>query len=101
MAQKTVSLVIPAYNEEQRIVTFLASIAEYAKNSPGNITEVIVVDDGSSDATSAVGAKAGTVISGFRVIQHDQNQGKGAAVQTGVLEARGDYFIFMDQIGPP
>ncbi|OGY32249.1 MAG: hypothetical protein A3C02_04605 [Candidatus Andersenbacteria bacterium RIFCSPHIGHO2_02_FULL_45_11] len=99
MAQKTVSLVIPAYNEEQRIVPFLASIAEYAKNNPGNITEVIVVDDGSSDATSAVGAKAGTVISGFRVIQHDQNQGKGAAVQTGVLEARGDYIIFMDADG--
>ncbi len=99
MAQKTVSLVIPAYNEEQRIVPFLASIGSYLKNHPNDVSEVIVVDDGSSDATGTVASDAGRGIMGFRVIAHEQNQGKGAAVQTGVLAANADAIIFMDADG--
>lgn len=99
MAQKTVSLVIPAYNEEQRIVPFLASIAQYAKTHPESITEVLVVDDGSSDATGTVASEAGKNLPGFRLITHQQNQGKGAAVQTGIMAAQGDYIIFMDADG--
>ncbi len=99
MAQKTVSLVIPAYNEEKRIVPFLASIAEYVKNHPEHIAEVIVVNDGSSDTTGAVATHAGKSLEKFRLITHEQNQGKGAAVQTGVLAARADIIIFMDADG--
>ncbi len=99
MAQNRLSLVIPAYNEEKRIVPFLTSIVEYAKNHSEHIGEVIVVDDGSSDATSSVASQAGMNISGFRLIQHETNQGKGAAVQTGVMAAQGESIIFMDADG--
>lgn len=99
MAKNTLSLVVPAYNEEQRIAPFLASIAKYVKSHPEDISEVIVVDDGSSDATASVATTAGASLPGFRLIRQDKNQGKGAAVQTGVMAAQGDYIVFMDADG--
>ena len=95
----SISLVIPAYNEEKRIVPFLASIAEYAKNNPDQIGEVLVVNDGSSDATQIVAEQAGSNISGFKVINQIPNQGKGQAVKAGVMAATGDYIVFMDADG--
>ncbi len=93
------SLVIPAYNEEARIVPFLASIAIYMKTNQDAIHEVFVVDDGSTDATAQVAKDAGKDIVGFRLIKHEKNKGKGAAVQTGVMAANGDYIVFMDADG--
>lgn len=99
MAQKTVSLVIPAYNEEQRIVPFLASIGSYLKTHQDDLCEVLIVDDGSADDTFMQSSAVGMYVPGFRVIQHNKNQGKGAAVQTGVMAAQGDYIVFMDADG--
>lgn len=93
------SLIIPAYNEEQRIVPFLASIASYIKSHPSDIHEVIVVDDGSTDATADVVQKPGAAIPNFKLIPHHHNQGKGAAVKTGVMAAAGDTIVFMDADG--
>ncbi len=98
MAQ-TISLVIPAYNEEARIVPFLASIVAYMRQNSDYISEVIVVDDGSSDDTIAVARAAGEHILGFQIIVHKKNCGKGAAVQTGVMAAISDYIVFMDADG--
>lgn len=94
-----ISLVIPAYNEEQRLRPFLRSIAEYSKQHSSEISEVIVVDDGSTDATKAVAREAGADIAGFRLIEQSPNQGKGAAVRAGVMAATGEYVVFMDADG--
>jgi glycosyltransferase involved in cell wall biosynthesis len=92
------SLVIPAYNEEVRLRPFLESISRYAESQPGLITEVILVDDGSRDGTVRTARLFENRLP-LRVLVHKRNRGKGAAVQTGVLRAGGDYIIFMDADG--
>ncbi len=83
------SIVIPAYNEEMRIGrTLEAVIASFPD------AEVIVVDDGSSDATAAVAEAAGA-----RVLRHGTNRGKGAAVRTGFAAAAGGVVGFIDADG--
>jgi dolichyl-phosphate beta-glucosyltransferase len=85
--------VIPAFNEEQRLPLFLAGALQWlAASDMGR--EVIVVDDGSNDATASVAEKQGV-----RVIRHDRNRGKGAAVRTGMLAARGRLRLFVDADG--
>jgi dolichyl-phosphate beta-glucosyltransferase len=94
-----VSLIIPAYNEEERIVPFLQSIAEYCKQRPGSLYEVIVVDDGSKDKTAIVAKEAGKSLPNLQVMSLNPNQGKGGAIRAGVLKAAGDYIVFMDADG--
>jgi len=94
----TVSLIIPAFNEQDRLGDFLHSIFQYIKTSPNTLDEVIVVDDGSSDSTVDVASKYKSILP-FQILKHDANHGKGAAVKTGVLAARGDYIVFMDADG--
>lgn len=94
-----VSLIIPAYNEAKRLGPFLESITRYTTKHPLEIAEIIVVDDGSTDATAAIAESFTQKISGLRVHQLNSNQGKGAAVQAGVMPASGDYIIFMDADG--
>lgn len=93
------SLIIPAYNEEARIGSFLDSIAKYFTEHPEYDCEVIVVDDGSRDDTVKVSQQSGKAIKNFTVISLPQNQGKGAAVRAGVMAAKGDSIIFMDADG--
>jgi dolichyl-phosphate beta-glucosyltransferase len=77
------SVVIPAYNEAARIGPGLRRAAAYLCGR-GVAHELLVVDDGSRDATAAVAAEEGA-----RVLRHDRNRGKGAAVKTGVLACAG------------
>ncbi|MCA8914381.1 MAG: glycosyltransferase family 2 protein [Planctomycetes bacterium] len=87
------SIIIPAYNEAARLPAFLDSVVAWcSKNRPG--TEIIVVDDGSSDGTAATAAREAV-----RVISHLQNAGKGAAVRTGMLAATGRMRLFADADG--
>jgi glycosyltransferase involved in cell wall biosynthesis len=88
------SLVIPAYNEQDRIgltLDYLATEVQRLEDA-----EVIVVDDGSVDRTAAVVADRASRWSSIRLIRHERNRGKGAAVQAGVLVARGDIICFSD-----
>lgn len=89
------SIIIPAYNEEKRLPGTLESIAEYLKQIDKEI-EVIVVDDGSSDNTTKVAEKMKSDIKNLKVINYGENRGKGYAVKTGMLAAKGDYTLFMD-----
>jgi glycosyltransferase involved in cell wall biosynthesis len=88
-----VSLVIPAFNEAARIQDTLRRIAEYLKNARFD-NEILVVDDGSTDETSAIVERLG--YSGLRLIRNDRNRGKGYSVRNGVLAATGDYVLFSD-----
>ena len=89
------SVVIPAYNEEARLPSTLRRVREYLDASGGEY-EVIVVDDGSSDATAGVASAAAVDWPQLRVIALERNQGKGAAVRSGMLAARGHQRLFSD-----
>jgi dolichyl-phosphate beta-glucosyltransferase len=87
------SLIIPAYNESDRIGGSLEKALEWTAAQPYR-TEVLVVDDGSRDSTPEVVRRyAGESL---RLLAQPRNMGKGAAVRRGMLEAVGTYRIFSD-----
>jgi len=90
------SLVIPAYNERQRLPVSLALIAAHFARSTPRETEVIVVDDGSTDGTRELVSEWVDSWAALRVIELPCNRGKGAAVRAGVLASRGDLVGFVD-----
>lgn len=92
-----VSIVIPAYNESDRLGGPLATILEFVKTSGIN-AEIIVVDDGSSDNTAAFAKEklASEPDVPSSVIRYEQNRGKGFAVKTGLLAASADIALFTD-----
>lgn len=91
MAKKTkISLIIPVYNEEQTI----ESILDIACRSVVN--EIIVVNDGSSDASAAKIQQSATKDARIRLINHNSNSGVGAARATGIRKSRGDVLVFLD-----
>jgi glycosyltransferase involved in cell wall biosynthesis len=89
------SIIIPAYNEEPRLPETLQRIAEYLPTL-GVRTEVLVVDDGSTDRTAAVAESFRGKLTGLRVLSNGRNRGKGYSVRHGMLEARGEMVLFTD-----
>lgn len=90
------SIVIPAYNEGQRLPRTLERVSEYVRRSR-RASEIIVVDDASKDGTSEVVRAAQERIPELRLVtHHDRNHGKGWSVRTGMLEARGSFSLFTD-----
>ena len=87
------SIVIPAYNESATMETVVHKVQ--AANV-GIEKEIIVVDDGSTDGTRDVLEKLGGDISECRVVFHERNRGKGAALRTGFGEATGDIVLVQD-----
>jgi len=88
-ARPFLSVVIPAYNEEQRLGPTLARVREYLAAQSYEV-EVIVVDNASADRTMEVAREGGAEV------MREPRRGKGAAVQTGMLAARGEYVLFSD-----
>lgn len=87
------SVLIPVYNEKNTISEILRRIDAVDLKDLGFEKEVIIVDDGSKDGTADILK----VLEGkYKIIYHPQNQGKGAAVRTGLREASGDYLIIQD-----
>jgi dolichyl-phosphate beta-glucosyltransferase len=89
------SIVIPSFNEELRLPVTLADISAYIRASKRE-TEVIVVDDGSTDRTGDIASSFRGEIHRLRVIRNEQNRGKGYSVRRGMLEARGRIVLFTD-----
>ncbi|HEV7449134.1 MAG TPA: bifunctional glycosyltransferase family 2/GtrA family protein [Candidatus Paceibacterota bacterium] len=94
----SLSIVIPAYNEARRLPATLASVAEYLRTSVFGAHEIIVVDDGSSDATVRVAEEFARKrdIKNVRILRAPKNQGKGAALQRGVLASHGEFVLCTD-----
>jgi dolichyl-phosphate beta-glucosyltransferase len=89
------SVIIPAYNEQQRLPQHLGHILAYLREHYPAF-ELIVVDDGSRDQTAAA---VGAVLAGeprARVLAYQPNRGKGYAIRHGVLASRGERVIFLD-----
>lgn len=83
-----ISVLIPAYNEADRIGATIQSMQKMLHDEE---TELLVIDDGSKDETSLIAREWGA-----SVITLPVNQGKGAAMNYGIKEARGDVFLFVD-----
>ena len=90
-----ISVVIPAFNERDRIPTTLARVREYLDGA-GEEYEVIVADDGSTDATVDFVESVAQGWPQLAVVALPRNQGKGAAVRAGMLRARGEHRLFTD-----
>ena len=86
------SILMPVYNERERVERAIAEVL--ATDLPDEF-ELIVVDDGSTDGTSEI-LKNGNWDDRVRLIAHDHNQGKGAAIRTALEQARGDYSAIFD-----
>ena len=98
MSMLSLSYVVPAYNEEQRLGDSLAKLIAYSAAQPFAV-EIIVVDDGSADRTAEIATEAiANLPDGVtaNVIQHEVNRGKGAAVRTGALAASSDVVLYLD-----
>src|ERR1700690_429971 len=93
------SIIIPSYNEEKRLGRTLARIAEYFATNQiaGNgELEILVVDDGSADATARVARDWMRDMPGLRLVSNGENRGKGYSVRHGMLESRGRIALFTD-----
>ncbi|MGE4283450.1 MAG: dolichyl-phosphate beta-glucosyltransferase [Clostridia bacterium] len=88
-----VSLIIPAYNEEKRIIGTMEHILEFM-NRHFHEYEVLVIDDGSTDNTVEVLKRYHDYP--LRVFSQETNKGKGQAIKTGMLQAKGKYVFFTD-----
>ena len=88
---KPVSVIIPAFNEEEGIEKVLAQLKSL---NLGEKSEIIVVDDGSTDQTFRMAS-----INGVKVIRHEQNMGYGAALKTGIRHAKNEIIVITDADG--
>lgn len=92
-----ISIVIPAYEESERVGGSIQKILDYVKRENLN-AELIVVDDGSKDDTAVAAERHCAEFPELqtKVIRYDKNRGKGFAVKTGLLEAQGEVALFSD-----
>jgi len=92
------TVVLPCYNEAERLPRTLQTLLAHLSAAPGEV-EVLVVDDGSTDATAEVAEAVAAVDERVRVLSHRPNRGKGFAVRTGMLAAEGERVVFTDADG--
>ena len=88
------SILIPVYNEARTIIQVLESVCEAPIE--GLEKELIIVDDGSSDGTKEILQKLDPVPYKARIFFHELNQGKGAAIHSGIKQATGEYLLVQD-----
>jgi len=92
----SLSIVIPAYNEEARLPETLRRVLEYLDGAAWESPEVLVVDDGSRDGTAGLVGQWESRDGRVRLLRNPGNRGKGYSVKHGMLEARGEWILFSD-----
>src|SRR4051812_19021573 len=93
------TVVIPAYNEAQRLPRTLRTLGELigeGRLMPVSVGEVIVSDDGSSDETSKVAGEFASELPNLKILKSPQNRGKGHAVRQGLKESKMDWILIAD-----
>ena len=93
---RSISIIIPAYNEEKRLPAALRQVIAYVRRGGWQFAEILVVDDGSTDGTAEVAAQMRAEFPELRVLRNPGNRGKGYAVRHGMLECRGEWALFSD-----
>lgn len=99
MEKPFISIIIPAYNEADRLPTTLAVITAYLRQKPF-CSEIVVIDDGSQDETFNIAAdffyKTHWSNLFYQILKNPQNLGKGASIRFGISKANGDFILFTD-----
>ena len=91
------SVIIPAYNEEKIIKKHLIEVSSYLKKQfPRKKMEVLVINDGSTDNTKNILVSTKKIISNLKIINHFENQGRGAAIINGLKRSSGEYIVCLD-----
>lgn len=93
-ALPTLSIVVPAYNEAQRLPSTLPRLLAYCQQR--GATELLIVDDGSRDDTAGVVERAAAEHPFVRLLRNPGNQGKGYSVRNGALSATGEWILMSD-----
>ena len=93
---RSISIVIPAYNEEKRLPGTLDAVLRFVKSRDWDEVEVLVVNDGSRDGTAELVRSYGRDHGEVRLLENPGNRGKGYSVRHGMLEARGEWRLFTD-----
>ena len=92
----SISIVIPAYNEEARLPSTLELVTQYVARRNFSFAEIVIVDDGSRDKTAALVERWQRDHPSIRLLRNPGNRGKGYTVRHGVLEARGEWILSTD-----
>jgi glycosyltransferase involved in cell wall biosynthesis len=95
MTPLTYSIIIPAYNEQERIGASLEKVIAYVSQQ-GWSAEIIIIDDGSSDRTPQIAAEFSAKTPMVRLVKNPGNRGKGYSVRAGMMNAFGDIILFTD-----
>jgi glycosyltransferase involved in cell wall biosynthesis len=90
------SILIPAYQEEATIGEVLRRVSAIDTKAVGFDKEIVVCDDGSRDRTAAIAEEMAAKDPAIRVVRHERNRGKGAAIRTALAAARGEYCLIQD-----
>lgn len=89
------SVIIPTYNEAKRLPLTLIDVDRHL-SAVSYDYEIIVADDGSKDATAEIAGRFSHIIKNLRIIENEKNHGKGWVVRQAMLEAKGQWRLFMD-----
>ncbi len=92
----SLSVVIPAYNEEARLPPTLDTVVGFLKDRPFEFAELVVVDDGSRDGTAALVERFARNHAQVRLLRNPGNRGKGFSIRHGMLEAKADWVLYTD-----
>ncbi|RJQ29583.1 glycosyltransferase family 2 protein [Candidatus Parcubacteria bacterium] len=95
MTRPYLSIIIPAYNEAERLPATLVDIDKYLSTASYS-SEILVINDGSKDNTAEIVTKMSAMVKNLKLVDNKVNRGKGAVVRQGMLVAQGDIRLFTD-----